>query len=89
MPTYYKTLFIGSSSFTKWKTLGEDLPEYAPLNRAFGGSTLVDLIRYEKDVIDKYSPEKLLELYENGVRIRSDQFYGLITNAAHQLVELF
>lgn len=38
---------------------------------------------------DKYSPEKLLELYEKGVRIRSDQFYGLITNAAHQLVELF
>ena len=38
---------------------------------------------------DKYNPEKLLELYEKGARIRSDQFYGLVTNAAHQLVELF
>ena len=38
---------------------------------------------------DKYNPDKLLELYEKGARIRSDQFYGLVTNAAHQLVELF
>ena len=38
---------------------------------------------------EKYSIEKLLELYEKGMRIRSDQFYGLVTNAAHQLVELY
>jgi hypothetical protein len=38
---------------------------------------------------DKYSIENLLDIYEKGGRIRSDQFYGLITNAAHQLVELF
>lgn len=60
MPTHYKTLFIGSSSFTKWKTLEQDLPEYAPLNRAFGGSTLLDVFRYRKDVIDKYSPERIV-----------------------------
>jgi lysophospholipase L1-like esterase len=60
MPSHYKTLFIGSSSFTKWKSLEQDLPEYAPLNRGFGGATLVDLIWYEKDVIDKYSPEKIV-----------------------------
>ena len=58
MPLHYKTLFIGSSSFTKWKTLEQDLPEYAPLNRAFGGSTLLDVIRYRKDVFEKYNPEK-------------------------------
>lgn len=60
MPTHYKTLFIGSSSFTKWKTLEQDLPEYAPLNRAFGGSTLPDVIRYRKDIIDKYNPERIV-----------------------------
>jgi len=60
MPSQYKTLFIGSSSFTIWKTLNKDLPEYAPLNRAFGGSTLLDVIRYRKYVIDKYSPEKII-----------------------------
>ena len=60
MPSHYKTLFIGSSSFTIWKTLDKDLPEYAPLNRAFGGSTLLDVIRYRKDIIDKYNPEKIV-----------------------------
>lgn len=60
MPTNYKTLFIGSSSFTKWITLEQDLPEYAPLNRAFGGSTLLDVIRYRKDVIEKYDPESIV-----------------------------
>ena len=59
-PAHYKTLFIGSSSFTKWKTLEKDLPEYAPLNRAFGGSTLPDVIRYRKDIIEKYNPEKII-----------------------------
>jgi lysophospholipase L1-like esterase len=60
MPTNYKTLFIGSSSFTKWKTLEQDLPEYAPLNRAFGGATLLDVIRYQNDVVDTYNPERIV-----------------------------
>lgn len=60
MPTHYKTLFIGSSSFTKWKTLENDLLEYAPLNRAFGGSTLPEVIRYRKDIIEKYNPERIV-----------------------------
>lgn len=60
MPSHYKTLFIGSSSFTYWKTLDQDLPEYAPLNRAFGGSTLPDVIRYQNVVIDSYNPERIV-----------------------------
>ena len=60
MPMHYKTLFIGSSSFTKWKTLEHDLPEYAPLNRAFGGSTLTDVFRYRKVVIDKFNPVRIV-----------------------------
>jgi len=60
MPTNYKTLFIGSSSLTNWLTLEQDLAEYAPLNRAFGGSTLLDVIRYRKDVIEKYNPARIV-----------------------------
>jgi lysophospholipase L1-like esterase len=60
MPADYKTLFIGSFSFTNWKTLEKDLPEYASLNRAFGGSTLLDVIRYREDVINKYNPERIV-----------------------------
>lgn len=60
MPSQYKTLFIGSSSFTYWKTLHQDLPEFAPLNRAFGGSTLADLIRYKDVIIDRYHPQRII-----------------------------
>ena len=60
MPVHYKTLFIGSSSFTKWITLEQDLLEYAPLNRAFGGSTLLDVIRYRTAIIEKYNPERIV-----------------------------
>ncbi len=60
IPTHYKTLFIGSSSFTKWITLEQDLPEYAPLNRGFGGATLLDVIRYQNDVVDAYSPDRIV-----------------------------
>jgi len=60
MPMHYKTLFIGSSSFTYWKTLGQDLPEYAPLNRAFGGSRLLDVIYYRAAIFEKYNPEQIV-----------------------------
>lgn len=60
MPTHYKTLFIGSSSFTYWKTLEQDLPEYAPLNRAFGGSRLLDVICYRAAIFEKYNPEQIV-----------------------------
>lgn len=60
MPVHYKTLFIGSSSFTKWITLEQDLLEYATLNRAFGGSTLLDVIRYRAAIIEKYNPERIV-----------------------------
>lgn len=60
MPTHYKTLFIGSSSFTYWKTLEQDLPEYAPLNRAFGGSRLLDVIYYRAAIFEKYNPEQIV-----------------------------
>jgi hypothetical protein len=38
---------------------------------------------------EDFSTGKLLELYEKGGRIESGMFYGLRTNAAHQLVKLF
>jgi lysophospholipase L1-like esterase len=52
-------LFIGSSSFTRWKNIQQDLNNPKILNRAFGGSTLLDLLRYQEDVIFKYQPQKI------------------------------
>jgi len=74
-------LFIGSSSFTKWKTLQEDFPTIPLMNRAFGGSTLLDVIRFQDDVIYKYNPRKIV-IYcgendiANSEKITSDEVFN-------------
>jgi hypothetical protein len=37
----------------------------------------------------KYSAENLLNLYEKGVRIDPNEFYGFVSESAHQEVDLF
>ncbi|HMU23891.1 MAG: G-D-S-L family lipolytic protein [Bacteroidetes bacterium] len=60
MPAKDPILFIGSSSFTLWKSVKEDFPGYPILNRAFGGSTLSDLIYYVKDIVYPYQPRQIV-----------------------------
>ena len=59
-PIKNPVLFIGSSSFTKWTRLGQDFPKIPVLNRAFGGSTLLDVIRFQNEVIFKYQARKIV-----------------------------
>lgn len=49
-------LFIGSSSFTKWKDVEDYFPGHRILNRGFGGSSLTHLIQYADQVIFPYDP---------------------------------
>jgi lysophospholipase L1-like esterase len=53
-------LFVGSSSFTRWTDVNDYFPGYPIVNRGFGGSTLVDVIRYAYDVIIPYHPKQVL-----------------------------
>jgi len=53
-------LFVGSSSFTKWKDVGNYFPAYTIINRGFGGSTLPDVIRYTDDIIIPYHPKQVV-----------------------------
>lgn len=53
-------LFVGSSSFTKWKDASTYFPGYTILNRGFGGSTLTDVIRYAYDIILPYKPKQVV-----------------------------
>lgn len=53
-------LFIGSSSFTKWTDIQTYFPAYPIINRGFGGSSLPDVIRYEKDIIFPYQPKQIV-----------------------------
>lgn len=59
-PAANQVLFIGSSSFTLWKDVQEYFPKHKILNRAFGGSTLVDLVRFRYDVIYPYQPKQIV-----------------------------
>jgi len=53
-------LLIGSSSFTMWKDVKDYFPGYTIINRGFGGSTLLDQIRYEKEIVFPYQPKQIV-----------------------------
>lgn len=59
-PAPGQVLFIGSSSFTMWKDAQVYFPFHKILNRAFGGSTLLDMIRYRYEVVYPYQPKQIV-----------------------------
>jgi lysophospholipase L1-like esterase len=59
-PGTNKILFVGSSSFTKWTDVQNYFPAYPIVNRGFGGSSLTDVICYEKDIIFPYRPKQIV-----------------------------
>ena len=60
MPPKNAILFIGSSSFTKWTDVQAYFPGYTIINRAFGGSTLPEVIGYADDIIFPYKPKQVV-----------------------------
>jgi hypothetical protein len=48
MPAANSILFVGSSSFNYWKDISIYFPGYPIINRGFGGSSLTDLIYFNK-----------------------------------------
>lgn len=59
-PASNQILLIGSSSFTLWKDVQSYFPDRKILNRAFGGSSLVDVIRYRYDIVYPYQPKQIV-----------------------------
>ena len=53
-------LFVGSSSFRKWRDVQDYFPKHKIINRGFGGSTLVDIIRYANDIIIPYHAKQIV-----------------------------
>ncbi len=53
-------LFTGSSSFRMWTNVQNYFPGYTIINRAFGGSSLPDVIRYAPDIIIPYQPKQVI-----------------------------
>lgn len=59
-PAKNAILLVGSSSFRLWKNVQQHFPGYSIINRGFGGSSLKDVIRYEKEIIFPYQPRQIL-----------------------------
>lgn len=53
-------LFVGSSSFRLWTDLKTDFNNETIVNRAFGGATLLDMIRYKDENLLNYHPSKIV-----------------------------
>jgi lysophospholipase L1-like esterase len=59
-PAQGAILFIGSSSFRRWDNVGAAFPGVTIINRAFGGSTLLDQIAYFDDIVPPYHPRQVV-----------------------------
>ncbi|MEJ1971520.1 MAG: SGNH/GDSL hydrolase family protein [Lacunisphaera sp.] len=55
-------VFVGSSSIRFWKTLSQDFPGIATINRGFGGSQLADSVYYADRLVIAYHP-RIVVLY--------------------------
>ena len=53
-------LFVGSSSIRLWKTLAEDFPGVAVINRGFGGSEIRDSTWYADRIVVPYKPRLIV-----------------------------
>jgi lysophospholipase L1-like esterase len=55
-------VFIGSSSIRGWRTLQEDFPGVNVIGRGFGGSHLIDVVRFADVLVLKHRP-RVVVLY--------------------------
>jgi lysophospholipase L1-like esterase len=72
-------LFVGDSTFTRWKSIHEDLPGFTIINRGFGGSQMSDLLFFTDRIVLAYRP-RLIVVQEGGNDLHSgrtpEQFVG-------------
>jgi lysophospholipase L1-like esterase len=59
-PPQGATLFVGSSTFTKWKELAADFKAQKAINRGFGGSMISDVLYYADRIIMPYKPRRIV-----------------------------
>jgi lysophospholipase L1-like esterase len=53
-------VFVGSSSFTLWASLEEDLAPLPVVNRGFGGALIDDVVRYADRIVVPYQPSAVV-----------------------------
>jgi|GEM_PF-218703 len=58
-PPKKASIFIGSSTVRLWKTLGQDFPNAAVINRGFGGTEIVDSRHFADRLIFPHVPKQI------------------------------
>lgn len=58
-------LLVGDSQFYRWKTLGEDLPEYTIINRGIDSFQFSDVLHFTDRIVLPYKP-RLIVLHVGG-----------------------
>lgn len=75
------TLFVGSSTFTRWTTLEHDMAAFKAVNRGFGGSTIGEIMHYCPRFSLPAKPARIVfyggtndigELHHSGAQVASD-----------------
>ena len=82
-PNANNILFVGSSSFAMWKDVNTYFPGYTIINRGFGGSSLLDVIRYSYDIILPYQPKQVV------IYCGENDLASADSTTAHEVVNRF
>ena len=53
-------VFVGSSSFTLWSSLEEDMAPLPVINRGFGGALIDDVVHYADRIVVPYQPSAVV-----------------------------
>ena len=61
-------LFVGSSSFTKWRDMAEDMAPWPVLNRGFGGSKYSDVAWFADRIVRPHRFRALVLFVANDIR---------------------
>jgi lysophospholipase L1-like esterase len=59
-PPAGRILFVGSSSIRMWRSLEQDFPQYAVINRGFGGSWISDVTHFIDRIVIPHAPEVIV-----------------------------
>lgn len=59
-PPEHPVVFTGSSSFTLWKTLEQEMAPLPAINRGFGGSKMADVVFYVDRIVIPYQPRAVV-----------------------------
>ena len=82
-------LFVGSSSFRMWKDVQQAFPGATIINRGFGGSQTLDVIRYADDIIFPYHPKQIVfYIGENDIAASADITTDIVVERIRALINL-